>query len=61
VIWTATEVAWINTGTRTGRSITAGIPPVFAAYATVVLPDPEDGLDPPQQVTEGNQYAREWS
>jgi hypothetical protein len=33
------EVAWIANGTSVGRTITAAIPPVFDAYATIVLPD----------------------
>lgn len=33
------EVAWITAGTSLGRTIAAAIPPVFEAYATVVLPD----------------------
>ena len=45
-IGTAAEVAWITDGTVVGRTINSGIPPLFAAYATIVLPDPEDGLDP---------------
>jgi hypothetical protein len=32
------EVAWIKRGVSAGLSITASIPPVFAAYATVVFP-----------------------
>lgn len=32
------EVAWIRDGTEPGVAITSGIPPVFDAYATVVLP-----------------------
>jgi hypothetical protein len=32
------EVAWINGGVTGGLSITASIPPIFAAYATVVFP-----------------------
>src|SRR6185312_10452585 len=35
---TAAEVAWIADGTSPGPTITAAIPPVFEAYATVVLP-----------------------
>lgn len=31
-------VAWITEGTTPGRSITASIPPIFEAYATVVFP-----------------------
>ena len=50
------EVAWITAGTRVGRAITSGVPPLFAAYATIVLPDPEDGLDPPEKETEWMQY-----
>jgi hypothetical protein len=37
-IGTDAEVAWIVTGTTSARTITAAIPPVFEAYATVVLP-----------------------
>jgi hypothetical protein len=42
-IGTDAEVAWIATGTSMGRTITAAIPPVFEAYATVVLPYGWDG------------------
>ncbi len=38
LIGTDAEVAWIANGTSMGRTITAAIPPVFEAYATVVLP-----------------------
>jgi hypothetical protein len=37
-IGTDAEVAWIASGTSPGRAITSAIPPVFDAYATVVLP-----------------------
>lgn len=33
-IGTPADVAWIVSGTSIGRTITAAIPPVFAAYAT---------------------------
>jgi hypothetical protein len=59
-IGTADEVAWITAGTRASHTITALIPPVFAAYATVVLPSPDDGLDPPEQETEYVRYIEEW-
>jgi hypothetical protein len=36
-IGTDAEVAWITNGTSAGRTITAAIPPVFEAYATVVV------------------------
>ena len=39
------EVAWINAGVSPGKSITASVPPVFAAYATLALPL---GLDMPR-------------
>ena len=35
---TATDVAWIAAGTTAGTAITAAVPAVFEAYATVVLP-----------------------
>jgi hypothetical protein len=35
---TDAEVAWINDGTSIGLTITSAIPPIFEAYATVVLP-----------------------
>jgi hypothetical protein len=38
-IGTDAEVAWIAAGTSVNLTITSAIPPVFAAYATVVLPD----------------------
>lgn len=40
-IGTSAEVAWIADATSAGLTITAAIPPVFEAYATVVLP--QDG------------------
>jgi hypothetical protein len=44
-IGTDAEVAWIANGTSIGRTITAAIPPVFEAYATVVLPHGGEGQD----------------
>jgi hypothetical protein len=44
-IGTEAEVAWITGGTSIGRTITAAIPPVFDAFATVVLPDSDDERD----------------
>lgn len=38
-IGTDDEVAWIAQGTSPGLTITAAIPPVFDAYATIVLPE----------------------
>jgi hypothetical protein len=32
------DVAWINDGVSPGLSITASVPPIFAAYATLVFP-----------------------
>ena len=37
-IGTGADVAWIAAGTSMSRTITAAIPPVFEAYATIVLP-----------------------
>ena len=36
---TDAEVAWINDGTSAGNAITSAIPPVFASYCTVELPE----------------------
>lgn len=36
---TSDDVAWINTATDISRTITAAIPPVFARYATIVIPE----------------------
>ena len=36
---TEAEVAWIAEGTSPNLTITSAIPPVFDAYATIVLPD----------------------
>ena len=41
-IGTYGEVAWIAQDTSVGRTITAAIPPVFGAYATLVLPDNDE-------------------
>ncbi|HEX9517067.1 MAG TPA: hypothetical protein VF940_12945 [Streptosporangiaceae bacterium] len=42
-IGTDAEVAWIVEGTSMSRTITAAIPPVFEAYATLVLPPAGQG------------------
>ena len=44
-IGTDAEVAWITEGTSAGRTIIAAIPPVFEAYATVMLPPRGEGQD----------------
>jgi hypothetical protein len=45
-IGTENEVAWINQEVTGGLSITASIPPMFAAYATLTFPlDPDAGRD----------------
>ena len=44
-IGTDAEVAWIDSGTAVGMSITAAIPAVFEAYATVLLPPGGEGQD----------------
>jgi hypothetical protein len=38
-IGTDAEVMWIAGGTTMGLTVTSAIPPVFDAYATVVIPD----------------------
>src|SRR6476646_2600279 len=38
-IGTNADVSWIRESTAPGLSITSAIPPVFAAYATIVVPD----------------------
>lgn len=43
---TAADVAWIAAGTTIGMAITSAIPPVFDAYATIVIP--EDTADQAQ-------------
>jgi hypothetical protein len=44
-IGTEADVAWIASATSVGLTITAAIPPVFDAYATVLLPDSADTRD----------------
>jgi hypothetical protein len=44
-VGTDAEIAWIVDGTSVGLTITAAVPPVFEAYATVVLPSDSDGRD----------------
>src|ERR671932_95532 len=40
-IGSGADVAWIRDGTSITTAITAAIPPLFEAYATVELPDPQ--------------------
>jgi hypothetical protein len=42
-IGTDTDVAWIHEATAPGLTITSAIPPAFAAYATIVVPDQDAG------------------
>ncbi|SFO12506.1 hypothetical protein SAMN05660359_01576 [Geodermatophilus obscurus] len=42
-IGTRADVAWIRESTPIGRTITSAIPPVFEAYATIVVPDEDEG------------------
>ena len=44
-IGTDADVAWIVDGTTEGRTISAAIPPIFEAYATVTLPIGEKRRD----------------
>jgi hypothetical protein len=44
-IGTDTEVSWIAEGTEICRAITSAIPPVFEAYATVIVPGERDERD----------------
>jgi hypothetical protein len=44
-IGTDAEVSWVVEGTVIGRAITSAIPPVFEAYATIVVPDERDECD----------------
>ncbi len=44
-IGTNAEVAWIADGISVSRTITAAIPAVFEAYATIVLPPGGEGQD----------------
>ena len=39
-------VAWIQDGTEGGVAITSVVPPVFEAYATIVLPLGDEAQDP---------------
>jgi hypothetical protein len=41
----SSEVAWINRATRAGLAITAAIPPRFARYATIVIPEADADKD----------------
>ena len=39
------QIDWIAAGTATGLTITSGIPPIFEAYATVVVPEDDGDRD----------------
>ena len=41
-IGTAADVDWLIEGTTPGLTIASGIPPLFAAYATIVLPEGDE-------------------
>jgi hypothetical protein len=64
-IGTDAEVAWIANSTSVGLTITAAIPPVFEAYATVVLPFGGEGQETQDravlaQLTEHTADQRWW-
>ena len=42
-VGTAADAAWIQRATTVGLSVTAAIPPVFTAFATVLVPDKDQG------------------
>ena len=42
-IGTDADVAWIRDGTALGTSVTSAVPPVFASYATVLVPNEDEG------------------
>jgi hypothetical protein len=42
-IGTDADVAWIKESTKPGLTIASAIPPVFAAYATALVPDKDEG------------------
>lgn len=42
-IGTDADVAWIQQSTKPGLTVTSAIPPVFAAYATIVVPNKDEG------------------
>jgi hypothetical protein len=44
-VGTSAELAWIDDGATVGLTINAGIPLLFEAYATVVLPADHDEID----------------
>lgn len=44
-IGTDGDVEWITRGTVVGLTVTSAIPPVFAAYATVMVPELRAGLE----------------
>ena len=45
-VGTAADVEWINAGTQVGAAITSAIPPVFADYATIVIPGYQENAQP---------------
>jgi len=63
-IGTDADVAWITSGTAAGLTITSAIPPVFAAYATVLLPERGEDQEAHDQdvlgLLGGNQADQPW-
>jgi hypothetical protein len=48
-IGSAEDIGWIVRGTEVGLAITSGIPPVFAAYATILVPAERGDLEAQDQ------------
>jgi hypothetical protein len=49
-IGTGADVEWVSRGTVAGSTVASAIPPVFEAYATVVVPGFNEGLKEHEQL-----------
>ena len=59
-IGTDADVQWIEDSTTSGLTITSAIPPVFADYATIVVPDPNDDLPVVRHLREHSRKQKWW-
>lgn len=57
---TDADVRWIADSTSTGLTITSAIPPVFADYATIVVPEPNDDLPVVRHLRDHSRKQKWW-
>jgi hypothetical protein len=59
-IGTDSDVRWIKDFTAPGLTIASGVPPVFADYATIVVPEPNDDLPVVRHLRDHSRKQKWW-